>query len=50
MMLFFAAIAVGPGPVLAEIKAGALLTLVGVPVAFAAARLMRLGRFASPGR
>jgi Na+:H+ antiporter, NhaA family len=50
MMLFFAAIAVGPGPVLAEIKAGALLTLVGVPVAFAAARLMRLGRFASPER
>ena len=46
MMLFFAAIAIGPGPVLAETKAGALLTLVGVPIAFAAARLMRVGRFA----
>lgn len=50
MMLFFAAIAIGPGPVLAEVKVGALLTLIGVPLAFAAARLMRLGRFASPGR
>ena len=46
MMLFFAAIAIGPGAVLAEVKAGALLTLVGVPLAFAAARLLHVGRFA----
>lgn len=50
MMLFFAAVAIGPGPVLAEIKAGALLTLIGIPIAFAVARLLRIGRFAHPGK
>jgi NhaA family Na+:H+ antiporter len=50
MMLFFAAIAIGPGAVLSEIKAGALLTLVGLPLALAAARLLRVGKFARAGR
>jgi NhaA family Na+:H+ antiporter len=46
MALFFATVAIGPGPVLSEIKMGALLTLLGALPALAAARLLRLGRFA----
>ena len=33
------------GPLLAEIKLGALLTAAGLPLAFGAARLLRVGRF-----
>ena len=53
MALFFATVAVGPGPVLSELKMGALLTLGGAVAAFVAAWLLRVGRFAgeaSPGR
>jgi NhaA family Na+:H+ antiporter len=46
MALFFAAVAVGPGPVLSELKLGALLTLTGGLLALAAARLLQVGRFA----
>jgi hypothetical protein len=34
-----------PGPLLAELKLGALSTAVGALVAFAAARLLHVGRF-----
>jgi NhaA family Na+:H+ antiporter len=44
--LFFAAAAVGPGPTLSAVKMGALISLAGAPLAFAAARLLRAGRFA----
>lgn len=46
MALFFAAVAVGPGAVLSELKMGALLTLTGGLMAFAAAWLLHVGRFA----
>jgi NhaA family Na+:H+ antiporter len=46
MALFFASVSVGPGAVLAELKMGALLTLAGGLLAFLAARLLRVGRFA----
>jgi Na+:H+ antiporter, NhaA family len=46
MALFFATVALGPGPVLSEIKMGALLTLGGAGGAVAAARFLHLGRFA----
>jgi NhaA family Na+:H+ antiporter len=45
MALFFATVAVGPGPVLSELKMGALLTLGGGGMAFIAARVLRVGRF-----
>jgi NhaA family Na+:H+ antiporter len=45
MALFFATVAVGPGAVLSELKMGALLTLSGAVLAFAAARMLRVGRF-----
>jgi NhaA family Na+:H+ antiporter len=46
----FAATAVYPaGPILAELKIGALLSGVGVVLSFAAARLLLVGRFAPPG-
>jgi NhaA family Na+:H+ antiporter len=44
--LFFATALLPAGPLLAELKLGALLSLAGVPLAFAAARLLRVGRFA----
>jgi Na+:H+ antiporter, NhaA family len=44
--LFFATGAIPLGPVLAEIKLGALATVVAVGVTLAAARLLRVGRFA----
>jgi NhaA family Na+:H+ antiporter len=46
MALFFAAVAIGPGAVLTELKMGALLTLTGGLMALAAARLLHVGRFA----
>lgn len=44
--LFFAATVLPVGPVLAQIKIGALLTVVGALAALGAARLLRVGRFA----
>jgi Na+:H+ antiporter, NhaA family len=44
--LFFAAAVMPPGPVLLEMKMGALVTIVGGVVAFTAARLLHVGRFA----
>jgi Na+:H+ antiporter, NhaA family len=48
--LFFAAAAVGPGPTLSALKMGALISVAGGGLAFAAAVLLRLGRFARPPR
>ncbi|MBM3818821.1 MAG: BON domain-containing protein [Acidimicrobiia bacterium] len=47
--LFFATGAYPIGPLLAELKLGAVLTGIGAPLAFAAAWLLRAGRF-SGGR
>jgi NhaA family Na+:H+ antiporter len=44
--LFFAAGLLAPGPVLTEIKIGALSTVAAAFAAMAAARLLRVGRFA----
>ncbi|HWF84444.1 MAG TPA: Na+/H+ antiporter NhaA, partial [Vicinamibacterales bacterium] len=44
--LFFAAAVMPPGPVQLEMRMGALLTIFGGLLAFAAARLLRVGRFA----
>jgi Na+:H+ antiporter, NhaA family len=44
--LFFATTLLPAGPLLAELKLGALLSLLGVPLAFFAARLLHVGRFA----
>jgi NhaA family Na+:H+ antiporter len=44
--LFFATTLVPAGPLLAQLKLGALLSLVAVLLAFAAARLLRVGRYA----
>ena len=46
MALFFATVAVGPGPLLSELKMGALLTLGGAVAAFVAAWLLGVGRVA----
>jgi NhaA family Na+:H+ antiporter len=46
MALFFATVALGPGPVLSEIKMGALFTLFGALGAVGAARVLQVGRFA----
>jgi Na+/H+ antiporter NhaA len=46
MALFFATVALGPGPVLSEIKMGALFTLLGALGALGAARVLHVGRFA----
>ena len=43
--LFFATTLYPAGPLLAELKLGALLTVVGIPLAFAAARALHVGRF-----
>jgi Na+/H+ antiporter NhaA len=45
--LFFATAVMPPGPLLAELKLGALSTAAGAAVALAAARGLRVGRFAS---
>jgi NhaA family Na+:H+ antiporter len=44
--LFFATAVMPPGPLLIEMKGGALITVAGGALAFAAARLLRVGRFA----
>jgi Na+:H+ antiporter, NhaA family len=44
--LFFAVAVLPPGPVLLELKSGALVTTAGAVLAFAAAALLRVGRFA----
>jgi Na+:H+ antiporter, NhaA family len=44
--LFFAAAVMPIGPLLLEMKMGALLTIAGSGLAFAAARMLRVGRFA----
>ena len=43
--LFFATAVFPVGPILAELKMGAVATGIGVPLAFAAARLLHVGRF-----
>lgn len=43
--LYFAIALFPAGPLLAEIKLGALITAVGLPLAFVAAWLLRVGRF-----
>jgi NhaA family Na+:H+ antiporter len=44
--LFLATTVFPAGPLLAQLKIGALLTVVGLPLAWAAARLLNVGRFA----
>ena len=44
--LFFATAAMPSGPVLLEMKMGALITIAGGAVAFVAARILHVGRFA----
>jgi NhaA family Na+:H+ antiporter len=44
--LFFSTAVMPPGPMLLEMKSGALLTIAGGGVAFLAARALRVGRFA----
>jgi Na+:H+ antiporter, NhaA family len=48
--LFFATAAIPPGPLLLEMKTGALVTIAGGGLAFAMARLLRVGRFARSTR
>jgi NhaA family Na+:H+ antiporter len=49
--LFLAAAVMPPGPILLEMKMGALVTIFGGALAFVAARLLQVGRFAgSPPR
>jgi Na+:H+ antiporter, NhaA family len=43
--LFFATAVMPPGPLLLEMKMGALVTIAGGGLAFAMARLLRVGRF-----
>ena len=43
--LYFAIALFPAGPLLAELKLGALLTAAALPLAFGAARLLRVGRF-----
>jgi len=45
MALFFATSAMGAGPALSAIKIGALLSAGGAVLSFAAARILRVGRF-----
>jgi NhaA family Na+:H+ antiporter len=45
MAVFFATVAVGPGPVLSELKMGGLWTLAGALLAWVAAWLLGVGRF-----
>jgi NhaA family Na+:H+ antiporter len=48
MTLFLAGAVLGPGQILAELSAGALLSLVAAVVAVAMARVLHVGRFATP--
>ena len=43
--LFFATAVTAPGPILLELKTGALPTIVGSGLAFGVARLLRVGQF-----
>ena len=47
MTLFFATAALGPGPLLMELRAGAFFTIVSALAALAGARLLHVGRFSS---
>jgi NhaA family Na+:H+ antiporter len=47
--LFFATSAFPIGPILGELKMGAIATGIGVPLAFAAAWFLRVGHFAANG-
>ena len=47
--LFFATAAFPPGPLLDETKIGALFSVTGAGLAFAAAALLRVGRFRASG-
>ena len=44
--LFFATAVMPPGPLLLEMKTGGLITVAGAGLAFAAARALKVGRFA----
>jgi hypothetical protein len=44
--LFFAAVALGPGPVLSALRMGALVSVAGGLAAVGTARLLGVGRFA----
>jgi Na+/H+ antiporter NhaA len=46
--LFFATAVMPTGPILLEMKMGALVTMAGSALAFAFARVLRVGRFAPP--
>jgi len=50
MALFFATVALGPGPVLSAVKMGALWTITGGLLALGAAWLLGVGRFAGSRR
>jgi Na+:H+ antiporter, NhaA family len=49
MALFFATVALGPGPVLSAVKMGALWSITGGLLALVAAWVLGVGRFARPG-
>jgi hypothetical protein len=46
LALFFATSALAVGPILAQIKIGALLTVLGALITVGAAHTLRVGRFA----
>jgi NhaA family Na+:H+ antiporter len=50
LALFFAAATIGAGQLLSETKMGALLSVTGAGLAIAAAKLLRVGRFAGAVR
>jgi NhaA family Na+:H+ antiporter len=50
LALFFATATLGPGQLLSETKMGALLSVIGAGIAIAAAKLLRVGRFAPADR
>jgi Na+/H+ antiporter NhaA len=50
LALFFATAMLGAGQLLSETKMGALLSVVGAGIAIAAAKLLRVGRFAGADR
>ena len=50
LALFFATATLGAGQMLSETKMGALLSVMGAGIAIAAARLLRVGRFAGADR
>ena len=49
MALFFASAVMGTGPLLQQMRAGALLTAVGAPLGVATAWLLGVGRFHRKG-